>query len=269
MDLGSLALGIVSCTLAIVVLLFTLRTNSWACRDRREREYLLRPWSFPVTHPNCLIVTMETRADLPILKLHDASMRSYCSRHGDCQYLFIPSWDSELPVYWHKFEIMIHYLQKFHQVLWMDSDAIISQQSMPISCLREESSGDKPIVLASDNTWWGLLKSMFFTNINTGVILSNQGGVQVFKKCLRQFREDKYCRTDGKPALRGLYGRRCYEQGVLSRRSFFKYIHIVGPHLIHNAHTCPTYPVYICHLFGQQKNIKCLSSIPRHEVSSA
>lgn len=217
-----------------------------------------------------LVVTLETR-DLELARIHDQNIEEYCRRRG-YTYRRLRSWDSALPVFWQKIEVVRAALAEqndaekrlWDYVLWLDSDTYIVEDR-PLESL---FASDKDIFIGEDrplgipwNTWCA----------GVFAVKNTSEGRQFLDDVLTRLLNNPHCRDEqGRPALKGGWSGECYEQGVMNGLLHTAYKDsFTGwkPELVYNINLCDTH-TFILHMFGRFKGatLRCFQMLARSQT---
>lgn len=197
------------------------------------------------------IITLETR-DMPLTRLHNESIQSYCDKHG-YTYKFYSKFESKLPIYWQKLELLRQALDTTtaDYVMWLDSDTFIRKPELGLETITLQDP-TKSIIMGYD---WPVLFSLV---LNAGVIIikNNQIGRDYLDDCLNSFINDPDCKDiKGNPALNGNWAGHCYEQGTMNRfwrEKYRDHVGIAHKSLIFNGDFCDP-DTFILHHFNCKK----------------
>lgn len=160
------------------------------------------------------ILTLENR-DVGYIDIHNKSLLRYCQKH-DYDYIFKESYDSDLPIYWHKMLMIRDYLKYYDYVMWLDSDTIICNYDIRIESILNQKYD---VYIGRDHP--AIVSNIYCAGIF--MIKNSDIGRAYINDCIELYLNDDYCKTDGKPSLNGKYAGRCYEQGVINYMSKTKY----------------------------------------------
>lgn len=202
-------------------------------------------------HNNICIITLETRK-IDILSIHNENIKKYCAKHG-YTYLFTDSYNNslELPIYWKKLQIVKDNLPKYDYILWLDSDAIICHQEVPLEFLIAESPNSS-IFIAKDHP------STKNETYCAGVFMikNDYYGNKFINDCIETYLIRDECKKDGKMTLSGNYAGRCYEQGIMNELldyySFAMY-HVKDSYIMNTKFPC--YGTFILHYYDRDKDL--------------
>jgi len=192
-----------------------------------------------------LIFTFDNRDNLEYLKLHNEQLESYSKKWKNINYEFINKCDKN--TYWCKIYIMIDRLKsnKYDYVLWLDSDAIISNLNKNIQKIFELYDSD--IFISYDHDY---LYSDKFLNAGIFAVKNSPIGIQFLEECVNKF-ENSNC-LNHKNKLRGLYSFTCYEQGIMNDLIYSKYkknTTVLSSNIFHNTIICND-SNYVLHNYG-------------------
>lgn len=214
---------------------------------------------------NIGIITLETR-DMEMNKYHNKSFEKYAKKHG-YDYIFLKRYDSDLPVYWQKLEVVLDFLKnhKYDYVMWADSDSIVKNYDIPIESILNK----KDIYIGPH---WMLENVFIYPNdtltnshmrgINAGVfIIKNSDiGISYLENCLDSYIENKNCYVDGKLSLNSAWAGECYEQYVMDKlikNKYKDYFSEIPTTFLQNQYNISTVGTdcVILHLYGKYKNL--------------
>src|SRR5437870_4483837 len=120
----------------------------------------------PVFDKKIAILTLEDR-DEEYVRCHNTSVTSYCKKHG-YDYIFQKNkYPSNLPVYWHKLLFVQEHLPKYDYVLWLDSDTLILDDTIPLEHLIDGTH----FYIGTD--WYPFIEShrSFWKTYNSGIFM--------------------------------------------------------------------------------------------------
>ena len=218
--------------------------------------------NLPVVIPNrdqkvtgkVAIVSFDNRSSGSFIELHDQNMYEYCDKWGH-EYIRESVKPENVSVYWYKVQMVYDALMTgmYDYVVWIDSDAIITDYSRDIFAILHSYNRD--IVVGSDNT--------FFDVANAGVfaIANTQVGREFVKDWIETIRP--YCYKGG-DKLRGSWALSCYEQGTMNRLIHDKYIGNTATlplNLIYNGYRTRQCEMeysdeFIIHMYGQSDTVR-------------
>lgn len=195
---------------------------------------------------NIAIVTLETR-ESEMLFIHNKNIEEYCKIHG-YTYIFTNSYENKLklPIYWKKIQLVKEILENnnFDYVLWLDSDTLIIDKSIPLEVILEE---DKSIYMGKD------MNSELNLNAGVFIIKNNRIGLSFLNECIELYINRDKCKDEfGNYSLNGKWSGECYEQGIMNeliKNKYFNKFKLFDDHIVLNTNT-PNTTCFILHLFG-------------------
>lgn len=215
----------------------------------KEKENKIENYKYPILESkNIKIISYDDR-DLELIKYHKKSFKEYSEKYK-YEYKFYNKFDSKLPPYWKKIEIILKELENrnYEYILYVDSDTIINID-IPIEYLIEKKE-DKFMYIGYDINY-------MFKIYNSGIILikNNEMTRNFFNDCINYYKKNKYCNENGKYILKGDWAGECYEQGIMNyylKFSKYKYyIKQISSKYFHN-HNKFNSNTFICHFFSSK-----------------
>jgi hypothetical protein len=156
------------------------------------------------------IITAENRNE-KYIELHDKSVSEYCNIHN---YDYIRTDNcpkEEASTYWCKIHKIKNELVNYDYVIWLDSDTIIVNKSIPVEeCLSKFGYPD--IVFGKNSVPFDIGRY----SINAGVIIikNSEIGKSFINKCLDKINSLPSCIIDNKE--QGFWVGICYEEGLMN-----------------------------------------------------
>lgn len=160
------------------------------------------------------IITIENR-ESEYLKIHNKSISKYCKKFG-YDYIFKTTYDSDLPVYWHKLLIVKDHLKDYDYILWLDSDTIICNYDIQLELLIKNN---KDIYIGYDYPI--LLQKVYCAGVF--MLKNSDTSINFLNDCLNDYLGNNFCKENGKPVLKGKWAGQCYEQGIMNKMIKNKY----------------------------------------------
>ena len=200
-----------------------------------------------------LIVTMENRT-LDFLYIHNESVQSYCDLHG-YTYIFQTEYINklDLPIYWKKIQLVRDHLPYYDYVMWLDSDTIICNNSIPLENVIDLN---KSIFIGKDfNRFFGI-----FMPYCAGVFIikNNYIGKKFLDECIDTYINNSECKVDNTYTLNGRWAGECYEQGVMNKLlklSYYKkHLYELPLYVVINSKFISTDTI-ILHKFGDKNSV--------------
>lgn len=228
---------------------YTFEMNELKCMNRCMNKKLMSQEKY--NSKKIAIVTLETR-ESEMLNIHNKNVNEYCKLHN-YTYIFRSSYQNKLnlPIYWKKLQLIKDVLEtkKYEYVVWMDSDTLFIDKSIPLDMILGESS----IYMGKDrNTDF---------NLNAGVfcIKNNKIGLTFLRECINVYLNREKCKDEkGNYALNGEWSKDCYEQGVMNELIVEKYLEhfsLFDEYMVLNTNA-PNTKCFILHLFGGTEKYK-------------
>ena len=199
-----------------------------------------------------IIGTIETRK-LKILDIHNKNVSDYAKKYN-YKYIFTDNYKNnlELPVYWKKIQFIFEILQNedCDYVLWLDSDAFITDDTIPLESLIELSPNSS-IFIGKDLTF------NIFPPYCAGVFMikNDEFGKNFLSDCINTYINSD-CKDGNKYSLKGAWAGDCYEQGVMNKlinTKYKKYVFEIPQSFVLNTGTISNNTV-ISHIFGNKND---------------
>lgn len=204
------------------------------------------------------IVSFDNRTGGGYIEDHDKNMQKYCNLWG---YDYIRKYDKpdDISVYWYKVQLVRDVLSsnQYDYVMWIDTDAIISDYSRDLSDII--TPYDKDIIVGSDKS----KSQRLFDVANAGVFIirNSEIGLQFMNDWLNEM--NTYCYKSG-DKLRGIWAMSCYEQGKMNDliyKKYYNYTTTLPFKYIYNGYTMDTckkedIDEFIIHMYGQKDYIR-------------
>jgi hypothetical protein len=198
------------------------------------------------------IVTVETRP-VPVVAPHNANVRAYCARHG-YDYTFADRAPADIPIYWYKLVAVLDALRsgKHDYVVWLDSDTIVCQESLPLQYLTAPHD-DKHVFIGRDYPC--AAGNAYCAGVF--IVRASRVGIAFVEDCLAALDGNPACHsaTSGEPMLAGPWAGSCYEQGVMNAlltTTYRTHVCELGPELVTNGGGVAWYGPFILHSFGDK-----------------
>jgi len=214
-----------------------------------NKEKKLEHYEYEILKKKRIKIISNDDRDLELIKYHQKSFHEYSKKYN-YEYKFYNKFDSKLPPYWKKMEIILKELENknYEYILYVDSDTIINIE-IPIEYLIDKNE-NKFIYIGYDVNY-------MFKIYNAGIILikNNEMTRNFFLDCINYYKENKYCKENGKNILKGEWAGECYEQGVmnyyLKLPKYKYYMKQISSKYFHN-HNKFNSNTFICHFFSSK-----------------
>ena len=205
---------------------------------------------------NIAIVSYDNRKMNELIEIHKDNLKNYARKHN-YTYLFLNKYENklDLPVYWKKIQIVKDLLNDYDYVLWMDTDAFVIRQNIPLEYIISLTPS-KSIFIGKDHSGSRISQITGNTNAGAFMIKNNPIGHKFLEDCINYYTSSTECLVNGKLGLKGKWAGMCYEQGVMNHFIRYKYkndTNILSTRLIFNDYY-PNFDSFITHIYGDKKN---------------
>jgi len=142
----------------------------------------------------------------------------YCLIHN-LDYMFISSYDYDMPVYWMKVKIitdMLNNNSKYKGIIWLDSDAVFTNIDKSI---RDILNNDKSFYIATDPPKWGEK----VLNVGTWIVKNNNIGIKIMNDWLNNYNPSLWIKKDDNWHTDEKWAGIAYEQGTFNDIIYPKY----------------------------------------------
>lgn len=199
------------------------------------------------TKPKIAIVTLENR-NTGYIEFHNKSIYKYCQKHG-YDYIFLDNYESDLSAYWKKILVVIQYLKEYDYVMWLDSDSIVCNYDIKLESILND---EYHIYIGRD--YPSFVSNVYCAGIF--MVRNSEIGKAFMDECIGIYLNDDYCKEENKPALKGKYAGRCYEQGVMNYllKTKYKTSVISMPDRIFNNTLFEDDNCFILHFYNQNRD---------------
>ena len=174
----------------------------------------------------------------------------YCLNHN-LDYMFLSSYDYDMPVYWMKVKIITDILNnnsKYKGIIWLDSDAVFTNMDKSI---RNVLDNNKSFYIATDPPEFNEKQ----LNAGTWIVKNNDIGIKIMNDWLNNYNSSFWIKKDDNWHTDMVWAGIAYEQGSFNSIIYPKYKdHIdVLKWNIFNNDTRSNKDAYISHYLGNPK----------------
>jgi hypothetical protein len=209
-----------------------------------------------------LIVSFDNRSEseLKYLKFHKENIKKYCKKWKNVDYFFTNKCNEN--VYWCKLYLIQEKLKnsKYDYIMWMDTDAIFLKNNLSIQKLLSSYSSD--IFISNDPNKKSIKENNNILCAGVFIIKNSKIGKKFIDDCINEWDKINCVKSDKK--LNGVYACLCYEQGIMNKLIYEKYIDyttILYNDIIKNTYNCDNNS-FILHNFGKNNDkLKCFENI--------
>jgi hypothetical protein len=176
----------------------------------------------------------------------------YCLIHN-LDYMFISSYDYDMPVYWMKVKIitdMLNNNSKYKGIIWLDSDAVFTNMDKSI---RNIFNNDISFYIANDPPEY----DNSVLNTGTWIVKNNNIGIKIMNDWLNNYNSSLWIKKDDNWHTDGVWAGIAYEQGTFNHIIYPKYkndIQILSWDTFNN-NTRSNKNAYISHYMFDRKEI--------------
>lgn len=164
-----------------------------------------------------IIITLENR-NLSLNHYHNQVFKDYALKYN-YQYIFLNHYESKLPIYWCKFQLLLDYLNNksldFDYIVWADSDIMICIDK-PLEFIIYPSS-DYDLIMSLDYIDKKKNDRLIYYNAGFFILKNSDISRQFLNDCLNYYQQNMYCKDKkNNLILKGMWAGICYEQGVMN-----------------------------------------------------
>lgn len=199
--------------------------------------------------PKMLILTLDTRPQLPYVQVHNRNLEAYCARWRGITYKFVNKCegiDKHIHnVYWCKIFLVKKYLHDYDYVLWLDSDTFVRDFSLNILDLFEHYDSE---------FYAGFDRDARFINAGIFAFRNSASSKLLLNLLIQEYMSPQFqarCQYDS-GALKGIWAQTCYEQGIMNEilSKYIQYVTTFPEHLFYQHTSMPAQNVFIQHLYS-------------------
>lgn len=142
----------------------------------------------------------------------------YCLNHN-LDYMFISSYDYDMPVYWMKVKIITDILNnnsKYKGIIWLDSDAVFTNMDKSI---RNILDNNKSFYIATDPPEY----DDSVLNAGTWIVKNNDIGIKIMNDWLNNYNSSFWIKKSNNWHTDGVWAGIAYEQGSFNSIIYPKY----------------------------------------------
>ena len=181
-----------------------------------------------------LLFSFDNRKNLSYLKLHNQQLELYAKKWNNVKYEFIDKCSKNM--YWCKMYFMLNRLKSnnYDYVMWLDSDAIITNLNNSIQKIFELYDSD--IFIGHDNNHLVAKKTL---NAGLFAVKNSKIGIEFIEECINNFEKSSCLKKKNK--LYGFYAYSCYEQGTMNNliySKYKKYTTVLPTNIFYNTMDC-------------------------------